>query len=209
VCEHREALPRAEAVREDGRGYRDGRRQTGQGRDRLRRSQLPGASSRPPLSAKAGAGTGRGAQAHRAGQIRHHHPARILAAVLAKVAAPLKKADLLQIAQFAIARLPYSQAQTLAKRHKVEADKSNTSLESLLSKRIASYDETGLCRTLLELSLLDSAYQRGKGLDDSLLETAKRYRIDTVKIEKAVSEQMTAKEKKQSREAARKKKTAA
>ncbi len=138
--------------------------------------------------------------------IRH----RILAAVLAKVAAPLKKSDLLQVAQFVLAHLPNAQVQTLAKRHKVEADKTNTSLESLLAKRIASYDEAGLCRTLLEVSLLDSAYQRSKGTDDSLLETAKRYRVDTAKIEKVVSDQMAAKgQKQQSRKAATRKKAAA
>ena len=139
--------------------------------------------------------------------IRH----RILAAVLAKVAAPLKKADLSQVAHYVLAHLPNAQVQTLAKRHKVEPDKSNASLESLLAKRIASYDEAGLCRTLLEVSLLDSAYQRGsQGSNDPLLESAKRYRIDTVKIEKAVAQQVAAQqEKRQGRKAAAKKKAAA
>jgi hypothetical protein len=139
--------------------------------------------------------------------IRH----RILAAVLAKVAAPLKKSDLLQVAQYVLAHLPNAQVQTLAKRHKVGADKSDTSLESLLAKRISSYDEAGLCRTLLEISLLDSAYQRGsQGSNDSLLESAKRYRIDTVKIEKAVTQQVAAQqEKRQGRKTAEKKKVAA
>ena len=139
--------------------------------------------------------------------IRH----RILAAVLAKVAAPLKKSDLLQVAQYVVAHLPNAQVQTLAKRHKVEADKSSASLESLLGKRIASYDEAGLCRMLVETSLLDSAYQRGtNGPNDPLLESAKRYRIDTAKIEKAVAQQMAAQqEKRQSRKAAAKKKAAA
>ena len=137
--------------------------------------------------------------------IRH----RILAAVLAKVAAPLKKSDLLQVVQYLIAHLPNSQVQALAKRHKVEADKSNPSLESLLTKRVASYDEAGLCRTLLEISLIESAYQRGKPQDDPLLETASRYRIDTAKLEKLVTEQSAAKQKKQrSRKATAKKKAA-
>jgi ParB family chromosome partitioning protein len=138
--------------------------------------------------------------------IRH----RILAAVLAKVAAPLKKSDLLQVGQYLLAHLPNAQVQTLAKRHKVEADKGSVSLESLLAKRIASYDETGLCRTLLEISLLDSAYQRGSnGPNDPLLETAKRYRVDTAKIEKAVTQQVAAQqEKRQSRKVTAKKKAA-
>jgi hypothetical protein len=134
-----------------------------------------------------------------------------LAAVLAKVAAPLKKSDLLQVAQYVLAHLPNAQVQTLAKRHKVEADKSNTSLESLLAKRIASYDEGGLCRTLLEVSLLDSAYQRGSANpNDPLLEAAKRYRVDTAKIEKSVALQIAAQqEKRQGRKAAARKKAAA
>jgi len=38
--------------------------------------------------------------------------------------------------------------------------------------------------------LLDSAYQRGsRSPNDSLLEAAKRYRIDIAKIEKAVAQQ--------------------
>jgi ParB family chromosome partitioning protein len=139
--------------------------------------------------------------------IRH----RILAAVLAKVAAPLKKADLLQAAQYVLAHLSNGQVQTLAKRHKVEAEKNNASLESLMAKRIASYDETGLCRMLLEISLLDSAYQRtSNGPNDPLLETAKRYRIDTVKIEKMAAQQIAAQqEKRQNRKTATKTKAAA
>jgi ParB family chromosome partitioning protein len=139
--------------------------------------------------------------------IRH----RILAAVLAKVAAPLKKADLLQVAQYVLAHLPNAQVQALAKRHKVEADKSNPSIESLLAKRIASYDEAGLCRTLLEISLLDSAYQRGsQAPNDPLLESAKRYRIDLPKIEKAVAQQVAVQqEKRQNRKTATTKKKVA
>jgi ParB family chromosome partitioning protein len=139
--------------------------------------------------------------------IRH----RILAAVLSKVAAPLKKSDLLQVAQYVVAHLPNAQVQTLAKRHKAEADKSSASLESLLAKRIGSYDEAGLCRTLLEITLLNSAYQRGSnGPNDPLLDTAKRYRIDTVKIEKAVAQQIAAQqEKRQNRQTTAKKKAAA
>jgi len=125
--------------------------------------------------------------------IRH----RTLAAILCKVAAPLKKADLLQVAQYVLAHLPNAQVQTLAKRHKVEADKNGVSLESLLAKRLASYDEAGLCRTLLEIILLDSAYHRGSnGPNDPLLEAAKRYRIDTAKIEKAATQQVAAQQQK-------------
>ena len=209
--QRRQTLPGAETLREDDRGHRDGRRQARPDRQGLHRSQLPGASSRASLSTEAGAE--RAEESKRIEQeklaitIRH----RILSAVLAKVAAPLKKSDLLPVANYVVAHLPNAQVQTLAKRHKVEAEKNSASLESLLAKRIASYDEAGLCRTLLEVSLLDSAYQRGShGPNDPLLDAAKRYRIDTAKIEKVVAQQVAAQqEKRQSRKTAAKKKAAA
>jgi hypothetical protein len=50
----------------------------------------------------------------------------------------------------------------------------------------ATYDESELCKLLLEISLLDSAYQRsGKTPDDGLMDAAKRYRLDTEKLQKA------------------------
>jgi len=87
--------------------------------------------------------------------IRH----RILATILERVAAPLKKADLLTIAQHNISHLQYNQATQLAKRHKVDVEK-EASPEKQLNKRAALYDEAALCRRLLEVSLLDSAYHR-------------------------------------------------
>jgi len=49
----------------------------------------------------------------------------------------------------------------------------------------ATYDESELCKLLLEISLLDSAYQRsGKTPDDGLMDAAKRYRLDTEKASK-------------------------
>jgi ParB family chromosome partitioning protein len=87
--------------------------------------------------------------------IRH----RILAATLERVSAPLKKADLLAVAQYVIAHLPYNQTPQLAKRHKVEVEKDGSPEEQLM-KRISTYDESALGRLLLEVSLLDSAYQR-------------------------------------------------
>jgi hypothetical protein len=59
--------------------------------------------------------------------------------------------------------------------------------------------------------LLDSAYQRGsRSPNDSLLEAAKRYRIDIAKIEKAVAQQVAVQQqKRQSRKTAEKKKVAA
>jgi ParB family chromosome partitioning protein len=136
--------------------------------------------------------------------IRH----RILATILERVAAPLKKADLLAVAQYLIAHLSYNQTPQLAKRHKVEVNK-NGSPEQQLLKRVSTYDEAALGRLLLEISLLDSAYQRfGRNEEDVLASTAKRYRVDTDKLAKAVTQEFAAKHKKQENKTAKKKKAA-
>lgn len=125
--------------------------------------------------------------------VRH----RVLAAVLGKVAAPLKKADLSTIVEHLLCRMPYTPQ--LAKRHKVIVGNETVSPEQLL-RHFSTYDEDGLSRVLLEVALLDSAYQRGatSGVDP-LLAAAKRYRIDTEKIEKAVTAEVAEKRKKQER----------
>ena len=132
--------------------------------------------------------------------IRH----RILATTLERVSAPLKKADLLAVAQYLIAHLPYNQTPQLAKRHKVEVEKDG-SPEQQLMKRISTYDEVALGRLLLEVSLLDSAYQRfGRSEEDALAKAAKRYRVDAEKLAKAVAQEFAAKHKKQERKTAKK-----
>ncbi len=118
---------------------------------------------------------------------------RILATVLQRVSAPLKKADLQVIAQYLVAHLSYNQAPALAKRHKVEVKKDSDSAHELLAKQISTYDEAALCKLLLEISLLDSAYQRATSNgDDVLMSTAKRYRVDAEKLQKAVAEELAA-----------------
>src|SRR5204862_623735 len=52
---------------------------------------------------------------------------RILAAILERVSVPLKKADLLAIAQHVLASVPYNRLPLLSKRHKLEIEKSSTS----------------------------------------------------------------------------------
>jgi ParB family chromosome partitioning protein len=125
---------------------------------------------------------------------------RVLAAILQRVSAPLKKADLLAVAHYLIGHLSYSQAPALAKRHKVEPKKDSASAQELLAKRVGTYDEAELCKLLLEISLLDSAYQRSAAsLDDYLMDAAKRYRVDTEKLQKAVAEELTAKREKKTK----------
>ena len=82
-----------------------------------------------------------------------------LAKVLERVAAPLKKADLLTLAQHTIANLSYHQVPALAKCHNVETAKTSKLPEEMVMKKVGTYDEAALSRLLLEISLLDSAYQ--------------------------------------------------
>jgi ParB family chromosome partitioning protein len=118
---------------------------------------------------------------------------RVLAAVLERVSAPLKKGDLLTAVCHLIVHLPHSQVPILAKRHKVETEKASKSPQELLAKRVSAYDEAALCRMLLEISLLDSAYQRSGTSDDFLADAAKRYRVDVEKLQKAVTAEFAAK----------------
>ena len=137
---------------------------------------------------------------------------RVLAFILQRVSAPLKKADLLAVAHYLIGHLSYSQVPALAKRHKVEAKKDSASAQELLAKQVSKYEEADLCRLLLEISLLDSAYQRSTASrDDVLMDAAKRYRVDTEKLQKAVAEELAAKRDKKTKATAKPKgrKTAA
>jgi len=119
---------------------------------------------------------------------------RVLATILQRVSAPLKKADLLAVAHYLIGHLSYSQVPALAKRHKVEVKKDSASAQELLDKQVGTYDEAELCKLLLEISLLDSAYQRSTSSgDDILMDAAKRYRVDAEKLQKAVSVELAAK----------------
>jgi ParB family chromosome partitioning protein len=128
---------------------------------------------------------------------------RILAAILERVSIPLKKADLLTIAQHVIASVPYNRLPLLAKRHKLEIEKSSASPIELLAKHVSRYAEGDLSRLLLEISLLESAYRNGGDVDgDVLLTTAKRYCVDSEKLQKAVTQEYAAKQKKKEKKSA-------
>ena len=128
---------------------------------------------------------------------------RILAAILERVSVPLKKADLLTIAQHVLASVPYNRLPLLAKRHKLEIEKSSASPADFFAKHVSRYDESDLSRMLLEISLLDLAYRSGGAPDsDVLLTTAKRYRIDAEKVHKTVAQELAAKQKKKEKKSA-------
>jgi len=111
---------------------------------------------------------------------------RILAAILQRVSAALKKADLLAIAHYLFGHLTYSQIPASTKRHKVEAKKDPALAHEFLANQVSKYDDSELCKLLLEISLLDSVYLRSTtSRDDVLMNAAKRYRVDTEKVQKS------------------------
>jgi ParB family transcriptional regulator, chromosome partitioning protein len=125
---------------------------------------------------------------------------RKLTAILDRVSVPMKKADLLTIAQHVLTTVPYNRLPLLAKRHKLEIEKSSISPAELLARHISRDDESGLSRLLLEISLLESAYRNnGDPNNDTLLTTAKRYRLDTERVQKAVAQEFAAMQKKKAK----------
>ena len=102
-----------------------------------------------------------------------------------------------------LSTVPYNRITLLAKRHKLEADKPNGASVELLQKHVSRYDESALFRLLLEIILLESAYRSSADSDsDVLLNTARRYRIDAEKVQKAVAQELAAKQKKKEKKAA-------
>src|SRR5205085_1414387 len=77
---------------------------------------------------------------------------RILATILERVSVPLRKPDLLTVAQHVLTSVPYNRIPILAKSHKLETEKSSTSPLELLLRHISRYDESGLSRLLFEIS---------------------------------------------------------
>jgi len=125
--------------------------------------------------------------------VRH----RILAAILERISAPSKKADLLVVAEALIDYLPHNQALLLAKRHRIEPNSESDSVQEQMMKQASRWDEAALCRFILEASLLHSAYHRPQNSkDDALLATATRYRVDVAKLQKKMTAELVAKQKK-------------
>jgi len=123
---------------------------------------------------------------------------RILTAIIDKAGAPLKKGDLETIATAFLEYLPGDCRTALAQRHRLETGKPSASKDarSLLASKVFALDELGLCRLLLEASILGGAangYSRGERLEA----TAKRYRIDSGKIRASVRADFEAKRKQQ------------
>ena len=134
--------------------------------------------------------------------VRH----RMLAEVVKRVGSPLKRGDLLVIAQYLIRCLPFTQEARMAKRHRLDTGNGVVSGKPGLLKQAAALDEAELSKLLLEISLLDSAYQLpDKEADDPLLIMAKRYRVDVEKLQKTVTQEFATK---RTQQAAKQKKAA-
>jgi hypothetical protein len=106
----------------------------------------------------------------------------VLAAVLAKVSAPLSKPDLILIATASLNRLPHEYAQSLAMRHKLvgsEKNSGSTNYVRLIGDHLKALDETGLCRVLSEISLLEAVTNTYSNTAHEPLDAAaKRYRVN-------------------------------
>ena len=71
-------------------------------------------------------------------------------------------------------------------------------------KQVSKCDEAEISKLLLEISILESAYQRSSASGDPLMDAAKRYRVDREKIGKAVAESFALKQKERKATAAKK-----
>ncbi|HTW46170.1 MAG TPA: ParB/RepB/Spo0J family partition protein [Acidobacteriaceae bacterium] len=138
--------------------------------------------------------------------VRH----RILAEVLKKVGAPLDRADLILIASAVLDRMEPLRRETLARRHKmVDGSSSEVTypqVQKALQRLVRQLDESGLSKLIVEVVLLGSVDSAAQEEGDMLTTTAKRHRVDVVKVKAAVETEFAAK---QAKAAAKEKKTTA
>jgi hypothetical protein len=84
-----------------------------------------------------------------------------LATILQRVSAPLKKADLLAVANYLIGHLSYSQLPALAKRHKVEAKKDSASAqERHIRETLEQLCQNSLSCETLEYCVMKSRFRK-------------------------------------------------
>jgi len=122
---------------------------------------------------------------------------RVLAAILAKVTAPLAKADLELIGREFINHLPQQYRTLLRERHApVPAGKSKSNPPEIEAFS-GDLDEAGYSRLLIEISLLDAAYNAYSQDGAKRLEAvARRYRVNVERIAVAVAAEFSSNRKK-------------
>jgi ParB family chromosome partitioning protein len=138
--------------------------------------------------------------------VRH----RILAEVLKKVGAPLDRADLALIASTMLDRMEPLRRENLARRHKlVDGSSSEVTyphVQKTVQRLLRQLDESGLSKLIVEVVLLGSVESSAQEEGDTLTATAKRHRVDVVKVKTAVETEFAAK---QAKAVAKEKKIAA
>jgi ParB family chromosome partitioning protein len=123
---------------------------------------------------------------------------RVLSAILAKVSAPLNKADLELVAREFVNRLPNEYRAVLNQRHLPAATNAKpTKPSSDDGTAFKNLDEAGFSRLLIEIALLDAAHSTYTREGAERLEAvAKRYRVHVAKIGESVAAEFAARRKK-------------
>lgn len=122
---------------------------------------------------------------------------RVLSAILDKVAAPITKADLEFVVREYASSLSQEHRNILAQRHLHTPAKGKDQKSIEIASTLKNLDETGYTRLLIEISLLDAAYNSYAQDSAERLETvAKRYRVNIQKIKDSVAAEFTARRKK-------------
>lgn len=122
---------------------------------------------------------------------------RVLTAIVTKVASPLSKADLELVAREYVNRLPQECKTILVQRHAPSSTGKQPKSAVEVGPTLKNLDEIGYARLLIEVSLLDAAYNSYSRDGAACLETvAKRYRVNVSKIAESVAAEFTARKKK-------------
>ncbi len=129
--------------------------------------------------------------------VRH----RILAGVLKRIGFPLDRAGLVLVASALLNKLEPIRKEVLARRHKLiegtTREVTYPQVQQAIVKLLRQVDEAALSKLLIEVALLEVADQTSPGDADVLTATAKRHRVDVVKVRKAVEQEFAAKRAKQ------------
>jgi len=105
--------------------------------------------------------------------------------------------DLALIADALLERTEPLRREALAKRHKVvdgtTAEVTYPMVQKALARLLRQLDESGLSKLIVEMVLLGAAESSVECENDVLLATAKRHRVDMVKVRSAVVSEFTTK----------------
>jgi len=125
--------------------------------------------------------------------VRH----RILAEVLKRIGSPLERSDLVLVASALLNKLEPMRKEVLARRHKLiersDAVITYPQVQQALAKLLRQADEAALSKVLVEIVMLEIVDRTSEGDTDLLTTTAKRHRVDTAKVRKAVEEEFAVK----------------